>query len=224
VSRPQRVGLIVPSSNTVMEPAFHRHLPNAIVSTTRILLEEVTPEAELRMLEEDLPRAAVLVKTTIPDIVVFGCTSAGSLGGLGQDDGIRKMLEQRTGATVMTIVRSVLAGLRRSGSRKVAVFTPYEQELTRSIAQSLEQGGYMVVKAEGMGIRRNFEIGKVPPPEIARFVEPRMQNVDADSVVLSCTNWQALEALDALQDRLGIPILSSNQAAIEAVRLAAPEG
>jgi maleate cis-trans isomerase len=37
VAQSLRVGLIVPSSNTVMEPDFHRHLgPECIVSTTRI--------------------------------------------------------------------------------------------------------------------------------------------------------------------------------------------
>src|SRR5271163_3185228 len=41
--RPRRIGLIVPSSNTVMEPDFHQQIGRtAIVSTTRIFLEEVT--------------------------------------------------------------------------------------------------------------------------------------------------------------------------------------
>ena len=78
MTNPLRIGLIVPSSNTVMEPDFHRHLgQTAIVSTRRIFLETVTREAETRMLEEDLPKAAELIRTTAPDVVVFGCTSAG---------------------------------------------------------------------------------------------------------------------------------------------------
>jgi maleate cis-trans isomerase len=55
-SAPLRIGSIVPSSNTVMEPDFHQHLAEARVSTTLILLEQVTRDAELRMLEEDVPR------------------------------------------------------------------------------------------------------------------------------------------------------------------------
>jgi len=61
-----------------MEPDFHRRfLGIAVVSTTRMFLEEVTREAEIRMLTEELPRAAKLIGTTAPEIVVFGCTSAG---------------------------------------------------------------------------------------------------------------------------------------------------
>jgi len=74
-----RVDLIVPSSNTVMEPDFHQHLAASTVSTTRILLEQMIDDrdAEIRMLEKDLPRAAQLIRTTDPDVVVFGRTSAG---------------------------------------------------------------------------------------------------------------------------------------------------
>jgi maleate isomerase len=65
-----RIGLIVPSSNTTMEPDFHRALGSSCtVSTTRIFLEQVTREAEVKMLEEDLPRGSRLIRTTNPDVV-----------------------------------------------------------------------------------------------------------------------------------------------------------
>ena len=68
-TQPMRVGLIVPSSNTVMEPDFHRHLGQiALVSTARIFLTDVTREAEMRMLEEDLPRAVEQLRTTGPEV------------------------------------------------------------------------------------------------------------------------------------------------------------
>ena len=106
-----RIGLIVPSSNTVMEPDFHRQLgPANIVSTARIFLEEVTREAEIRMLEEDLPRAVDQIRTTAPDIVVFGCTSAGALGTLAHDARIRDSIAKGSGAKTVTVLQAVLAG------------------------------------------------------------------------------------------------------------------
>ena len=215
---PLRVGLIVPSSNTVMESDFHQHLPGTIVSTTRILLEQVTRDAEFRMLEEDLPRAAQLIKTTASDIVVFGCTSAGSLDGLAYDDGIGKMLEQRAGAKAVTVIQAVLTQLRKNAPRKVAVFTPYLEDLTSSVTRCVEEAGYAIAKAKGMGIRENLAIGTVTPAEIIRFVESQMEGNTADCVFLSCTNWQAVEAIEPLGRKLGIPVISSNQAAIDTVR------
>jgi len=53
-----RVGLIVPSSNTVIEPDMYRRLPpGATLHTARMLLEETTPAAESAMLDEHLPVA-----------------------------------------------------------------------------------------------------------------------------------------------------------------------
>jgi maleate isomerase len=218
-STPLRLGLIVPSSNTVMEPDFHRHLPQGtVVSTTRILLEHVTREAELAMLQDDLPRAVRLIKTTAPLIVVFGCTSAGSLEGLAHDDGIGKMIEEQTGAKAVTVIQAVLAQVRRIRPQKIAVFTPYLEDLTGSVARCIAEDGYSVVKAAGMGIRENLKIGRVTREEIVNFVEAQLGGTSADCLFLSCTNWRALEAIEPLQGKLGIPIVSSNQAAIDTVR------
>jgi len=216
-----RIGLIVPSSNTVMEPDFHRHLPPpAIVSTTRIFLETVTREAELRMLEDDLPKAIQLIKTTAPDVVVFGCTSAGALGTLAHDDQIAGMIQKATGARAVTVLGAVLTNLKRIAPRKVAVFTPYIEDLTASITSSLAEAGYPPVKAAGMGIQSNLEIGQVPPSEIIRFVESQLDGCAPDCLFLSCTNWRAIETIDALQKKLGIPVITSNQSAIDTVRQA----
>ncbi len=210
-----RIGLIVPSSNTVMEPDFHRHLPaSAIVSTTRIFLETVTREAELRMLEDELPKAIQLIKTTAPDVVVFGCTSAGALGTLAHDQHIAEMIQTGTGARAITVLGAVLAQLKTLAPRKLAVFTPYIDDLTASIAGSLTEAGYPPIRAAGMGIRSNLEIGQVPPSEIIRFVESQLDGCSPDCLFLSCTNWRAIETIDALETKLGIPVLTSNHCAI----------
>lgn len=213
-----RVGLIVPSSNTVMEPDFHQLLgTGAVVSTTRIFLEDVTREDELKMIEDDLPRALKLIETTAPHVVVFGCTSAGSLGGLDHDARIGKMLEMETGARAVTVVASVVAQLRTIRPSRIAVFTPYLEDLTASVTSCVSEAGYAVVHTAGMGLIENRAIGRVRPDEIADFVETGMEGVSADCVFLSCTNWQAVRAIATLQRRLGIPVISSNQATAHAV-------
>lgn len=218
-----RIGLIVPSSNTVMEPDFHRQFaPPALVSTTRIFLEDVTPEAETRMLEEDFPRAVRLIRTTAPGVVVFGCTSAGALGSLAHDEGIAQLIAKETGARAVTVLSAVIARLRAIRPRKLALFTPYLEDLTSRVASSLAEAGYQPVGARGMGIRANLEIGSVTPGDIVRFVQSQMDGIAADCVFLSCTNWRAIEAIQPLQEKLGIPVISSNQATIDAVRQAGP--
>jgi len=74
------------------------------------------------------------------------------------------------------------------------------------------------MKAAGMGLRENLQIGRVTPDEIVSFVESRLPSTDADCVFLSCTNWRALQAIEPLRKKLGIPVVSSNQAAMAAVQ------
>jgi maleate cis-trans isomerase len=80
------------------------------------------------------------------------------------------------------------------------------------------EAGYPPVKAVGMGIRENLDIGRVPPAEVIRFVESQLKGCSPDCVFLSCTNWRSVEAIEPLQRKLGIPIVTSNQAAADAVR------
>jgi maleate isomerase len=214
-----KVGLIVPSSNTVMEPDFHRELgAGCAISTSRVYLEQVTRDAEQAMIDDDLPKALRLIKTTDPHVIVFGCTSAGSLGGLQSDAGIARRIEQQTGVRALTVVGSVVEQLKAIRPRKVAVFTPYREELTRTVAECVTEAGYQLGTVAGMGILANREIGQVTPGEIVEFVDSRMAGAAVDCIFLSCTNWQAIDAIDAVKSRFGLPVITSNQATIDAVR------
>ena len=214
-----KVGLIIPSSNTVMEPDFHRKLgAHCAISSSRIYLEEVTRQAEEVMIEEDLPKALRLIKTTDPHVIVFGCTSAGSLGGLDSDAGIARRIEQLTGVRALTVVGSIVQQLKTIRPRNVAVFTPYREDLTFSVAQCVVDAGYEPIKTAGMGILSNRDIGRVAPGEIVEFVASQMDGCDADCIFLSCTNWQAIDAIAPLEARFGLPVITSNQATIASVQ------
>jgi maleate isomerase len=171
------------------------------------------------MLTDELPQAAELIRTTAPDVVVFGCTSAGALGTSSHDEGIRESIARATGASCVTVLEAVLASLQSLQPRKLAVFTPYIEDLTASIARSLGEAGYPAIKATGMGIQVNLDIGRVQPSEIVSFVLHQINGLAPDCIFLSCTNWQAIDAIEPLEARLGIPVISSNQAAIDRIKL-----
>ena len=214
-----QLALIVPASNTVMEPDLHRHAASEwVTSTWRILLESVTREAETKMLHEELPTTLGRIVTTRPDVVFFGCTSAGSLGGLEHDAELAKRIEAETGSPAATVLRAVVDELEAAKPGAVAVFTPYIEELTASVASCITEAGFPPVRARGMGLRDNRAIGRVTPQEIAAFVLENLGGIEPDAVLLSCTNWQAVDAIAPLKERLGVPVLSSNAAAIRSVR------
>lgn len=213
-----RVGLLVPSSNTVMEVDLYRNLPKHMtLHTARMYLEETTRSAEMKMIEEFAPKAAELVKTAKPHLVVFGCTSAGSLGGPQYDKEICSGLSKITGVPTVGVFSSVREALRRSQTRSVAVITPYIEDINASIRAGLEEDGFEVAAIHGIGIDVNFELATVTPEEIAEFSSERLKDVKADIIFFSCTNFHAMEALPLLKQHFDCPMITSNTATLEAI-------
>lgn len=213
-----RVGLLVPSSNTVMEVDLYRHLPGHFtLHTARMYLEETTREAEKRMIEEFAPQAAASVKTARPHFVVFGCTSAGSLGGVQYDQEICERLSEITGVPTIGVFSSVRETLRRLAARSIAVITPYVDDLNHSIREGLEKDGFEVLAIHGMGIDVNFELAMVTPEEIAAFSMEKLKDIKAEALFFSCTNFRAMEALPLLKKQFGSSIVTSNSATLEAI-------
>ncbi|HEY1567595.1 MAG TPA: hypothetical protein VGF68_11285, partial [Solirubrobacteraceae bacterium] len=134
-----RVGLIVPSSNSVIEVDFYRRLPaDATLHTARMYLEETTPEGESAMLDDHLPVAINDLRSARPDVMVFGCTSAGALRGNAYEAELIKRIADETGAETFSVAASVRRVIREAGGRRVGVITPYVDSLNDKIRQSLE--------------------------------------------------------------------------------------
>jgi maleate isomerase len=215
----RRVGLLVPSSNTVMEPDIGGGLPpDATLHTARMYLEDTTPKGESRMLDEHALPAAKDLATARPDVVVFGCTSAGALRGNDYDAELCRRISGLTGVATISVIASVRQAITASGARRVGVLTPYVDELNQRIRESLEADGVAVERIAGLGISDNFTIAEVPADQIVAFAERQLAGLDVDLVFVSCTNFPAMAAIPELRRRLGLPVVTSNQAAVAAVR------
>ena len=214
----RRVGLLVPSSNTVMEPDLWRALPpGATLHTGRMYLEDTTPEGENRMLDEHVIPPARDLATARPDLIVFGCTSAGALRGNDYDAELCRRISDLSGVPTVSVIASVRRSIAASGARRVAVVTPYVDALNQRIKESVEADGVEVAAIAGLGISDNFEIAAVPGEEIVDFAERSLRGLDVDLAFVSCTNFPAVRVLPELERRLGLPVVTSNQAAIAAV-------
>jgi maleate isomerase len=215
-----RIGIIVPSSNTTLEVDFYRSFgPETTVHTARMYMEEVTRRNEKKMIAKDLPQAIKMLKSLEPEVIVFGCTSGGAMGGLEHDRRIGSQIEEKTKRRCITVLSSVIDELNRIGAKKIGVFTPYIDEVSEDIRISLEAANFEVSFIHGMGLIHNLDVGKVSPEEICQFVQERMDfPLSVDAYFLSCTNWRAYESLPDLKRIISIPIVTSNQAVIRSVK------
>ena len=216
----KRVGLIVPSTNTVMEPDLYRNLPpGTTVHTSRMLLQgSVTVEAEELMLDVYLPDCAQQIGTLMPDVVVFGCTSAGALRGPAYEQELAGEISRATGAPTITIMGAVVEELKRLDVSSVAVLTPYSEEINDTIKESLEASGFTVPHIDGMDVKGAFNIAAVSPEEIVNYVQEQLDGVKSDCLFVSCANLKSVDVLDRIREVAGRPVVTSNQAVLEGVR------
>jgi maleate isomerase len=213
-----RVGLIVPSSNTVAEVDFYRRLPaRATLHTARMHLVETTPEGESAMLDDHLPAAIADLASARPDVVVFGCTSAGALRGNEYEARLIARIAEETAAETISVAAAVRRAIMARTNGRVGIVTPYVESLNDKIRESLEADGIEVARIHGLGITENFAIAEVEPERIAQFASECFDGSDIELLFASCTNFRAFDAREEIHRALGVPVVTSNQAAVAAV-------
>jgi maleate isomerase len=213
----QRVGVIIPSSNTTVEADFMRTLPRGVtVHAARMFLAETTAEAERRMIYHHVPIAVADLATLRPHVVAFACTSGGAVLGAEGEAKLIGDIAHETGAPVVSTNDAVGAAIEHEGSRRIAVLTPYIDELNDAIKAGLERRGLNVMRIAGLGMTDNFGISSVTPREIVAFAERELADCSFDLLFVSCTNFRAVEARPLLRQRFGVPVVTSNQATIDA--------
>ena len=219
-----RIGLIIPSSASTIEPEFYKMVPEGVsVHTSRILLTEMTPENILGM-SKHATRAAKELKTAGADILIFGCTAGTFLKGLQYDSKIISNLEKETSIPTITTSTAALEALRICQIKNVTVATPYVDKINATLKTFLEESGFRVIKIQGLGLGERKKVFPLSELEISNIgiQEPylsyklvrRIFTNDADGFFISCTNLRTVEIIKMLEDDLGRPVISSNQASL----------
>jgi maleate isomerase len=209
-----RIGLLLPSSNTTMEPDFFRMAPDSVtIHSARMLLDDVTPESLERMAGES-QYAARLLSTADMDLIVYGCTSGSLIKGVEWEANLVRRIESVSSTPAITTAGAVVEALRSLSARTIQVFTPYTESVNRLEKEFLEAHGFKVASIKGMGLTDNLRIGRVTPEEIKRFICP---GTGADCTFISCTNLSAVPLIQTIEDRHKVPVVTSNQASMWAV-------
>jgi len=210
-----RIGIVVPSSNTTAEPEFRRALPGeATVHAARMPLEDVTAD-ELDAMADNAERAASLLSHASVDGLVYACTTGSLLHGSGFDAQLESRLSAAAAVPAVATALSVVRALDALNVHRVAVATPYAEELNELEREYLTENGFEVVSLDGRGIVENTAIGALSASDAAHQARTVLSDApDADALFLSCTNYQSVPALASLEAAFDVPVVSSNAAAI----------
>ncbi|MEZ5924208.1 MAG: aspartate/glutamate racemase family protein [Hyphomicrobiaceae bacterium] len=216
-----RIGLISLSTDIAIERDFGCMVPDDSLGlyTTRIRLDWPNSDETFLALADRIPDAAgVLVPNIRLDAVVFGCTSASTLIGSERVEAL--VHSRRPGVKVTNPALAAVEALKALAARRIVLVTPYTVQMTGNVVRFFERHGVELVSVTCTGHDTDESIGRVPAEA---FIEATMSaaRTGADAVFISCTATKALNIIEALEQRIGLPVVTSNQAAFwHAARLA----
>ena len=201
----KKLGFIVPSWNTVMEYECQRLAPEGVsVHFTRISHTDDEEETLLHMIHE-VPALAALLAHAKLDAICFGCTG-GSFVRPTMDREITDVIEKTTRIPATTTATALVEAMREMNVSRVAIASPYPQWLNERLVSFLAGKGIQVVREKGL----DTECPAFLPPERSRELAREVDCPEADGIFISCTNFRALEGVEALEAELGKPVLTSN--------------
>jgi maleate cis-trans isomerase len=207
-----RIGLLATAINTVMEPEFWQLVPRGVsVHTTRVPTErEGTPEA-LREMEAASLRAAAEVAKGEPDVVVWGCTSSSFFEGPAGNERVKRDLAAVVNAPAVTAAGAMADCLKANGVTRVNVVTPYVQATNERLEQFLAACGIEVVQLVTFDMLDMFDHAKIEPSDVYAKAKT-LDHSKAQATFIACTQVRALEVVDLLEQDIGKPVYSVNQA------------
>ena len=212
-----RLGVIEISSSVALSAELPRVLPSnvlAVFARIRLPGQEVSVAALDAMLRSlDLETAAEQLVDADVDLITFACTSGSLIHGPGWDEKLIERMVAVAGIPATTTTTAVIASLRFLGAQRIAVGTPYPDDINEAERRFLEAMGFEVVRIEGLNLGTDREIGKLSLEQVERLAFSVAQT-DSDAIFLSCTNMPTLSLLDNLNSVLGRPVISSNSATI----------
>jgi len=214
-----RIGVVVPVSNTNLEPDFAMLAPPGVslhfARAGGYDVDSIPDENQMRQYSETgADEVFDSLRLCRSDVIVYGCTSATLAQGPDFDREFRARIEAKCGVPAITAASALVETLQRLEVRRFAFTSPYVTTLNDLAVGFIEAFDMRCVsRLDAPEPMSNEAVAAATPEEIAAATE-RLEIRDADALVISCTDYRATEAIEGLESRLGIPVVTSNQASL----------
>ncbi|MFH7241969.1 MAG: aspartate/glutamate racemase family protein [Spirulina sp.] len=207
-----RLGMLTPSSNTVLEPvttALLANLPEVSAHFSRFSVTEIAlSKTALGQFElAPLLKAAQLLADAKVDVIAWNGTSAGWLG-LETDRELCRQITAKTGIPATTSVLALTEQFRARGFTRLGLVTPYLPTVQERILQNYAQEGFDCVAEQHLSLQDNFSFAEVSPDQLRAMVR-QVAASQPQVITTFCTNLAAAPLVADLEQELGIPIFDT---------------
>ncbi len=206
------LGMLTPSSNTVLEPTTTAMLDGLDGVTAHFSRFKVT---EITLSEHGLAQfdhgkflaAAELLADAKCHAIAWNGTSAGWLG-FANDEALCARIMKGTGAPATTSILANNDLFRRHGVKKFGLVTPYTGDVQARILDNYGAAGFDCMAERHLGISDNYSFSEISQDQVeAMCREVAAEGAEAISII--CTNMRGAALAAKLEDELGITIYDS---------------
>ncbi|HUC73464.1 MAG TPA: hypothetical protein VMS01_19905 [Stellaceae bacterium] len=210
-----RLGVIVPSVNIVVEEWYPRVVPAGVsVHFARMQIGAGTsPERIVAMDREDGMRAIRQLASCRPHAIAYGCTASSIIQGHAFDERLRGEIRHMTGAAATTATDSIFAACRALGMKQVTAISPYPEAVDAAEHRFFAEGGIETIAHASFGITDGFGLAE-PDAAAIQGLALRAWDPQSDGLVAACLNFRSHLVIDALEARIGKPVVTSTQAVL----------
>ena len=146
------------------------------------------------------------------DVIGYGCTSASLLIGADRVEAlIREHIDVPHVTTPITAAKRALQAL---GAKRIGYLAPYISEISKKMCLDFEADGFPVEVAATFGEGKDSVVGRIDPTSITAALTALYDSADGniDAIFVSCTSLKCASIIAAAEEKLGIPVISSNSA------------
>jgi maleate isomerase len=215
MSRPIRIGVLTPSSNTALEPltsAIVSSLPDCSAHFSRFTVTEISlsPQALGQFDDSKILAAAELLADARVDVIAWSGTAAGWRG-FDTDERLVARIHERTGIPATTAVLALNELLALRSITRLALVTPYTADVQQRICEQYARHGIEIVAERHLDIRVNHDFALVEPATLQALMREVAAEPGArpQAIATYCTNLRAAPLAAVVEAELGIPLLDT---------------
>ncbi len=206
------IGLIVLQTDETIEQEMRWYFADhpSPIYVSRIRSDAHVNCGSLSAMQQGLALAADLLPKARPyPVVGYGCTSASSVIGSDQVESlVRKTCKV---ATVTNPLRAAVACARHWGISRLALLSPYIEEVSRPLRQSFARQGICTDLFASFGEDEEAKVVRISGKSVVEAASRLGKDTSVEGVFISCTNLRTYAAIPEIEALIGKPVLSSNQ-------------
>ena len=199
------IGVMTPAMNTVVQPELEDLRPAGV--TNQMQRFRLGGEA----VSEDLIDEAEKLMDCHPAAIAIGLTTDAAPGGVDKLAVRTADVAAATGVPVVNASQANHAALRAFGARRIAVVTPFNAEVDRTVKANIEAAGFEVVAIKGTAAPSLPAICETPLADI-KAVFRDVATSECDAILQVGTALPVVAMIAEMEEMTSRPVIACNAA------------